>query len=500
MILSKMRTGVFSGLFLSILVLGGVGLILSDRGNFFHDGLGNKTDVIQIDGHPIKSVEFDSIVRRALSGQTLSTTDAYKAGYIDRIVQNEVMTRLMRKEAYDLGIIASDKVVADELKKALAPVTGPEGDTKAALARVLQSQGISEKALVESFRNDISTGLLRQTIGGGVYVPDAMTKAFYQWNLEERAINYVSLPASSVKIDPPTSEDLAKFYEGLKSQYAIPEVRSVTVGIVDPSALVSKDAAKDDSGDAVFEVTNQIEDRLSAGETPENLAEEFKMNTIKIENIQAGSSKIAALSDYSADQAKILQVAFATSVNESSPLSEISNGKMFTVHVNTVTETHAKDLKDVKADVAEKWTALEKRRKLLVKALEITQALDENKTTLDKIAKEYGASVKTAKLVRGSAAPEGFNSQSVAQIMSSDVKKAIAIPDISSIQIVKISKVSLPEKKATESELANIEKNLSLDLQEERFVSFINYIERNSNVKINKGLIDRMYGQTSTEQ
>lgn len=500
MILSKMRTGVFSGLFLGVLVLGGVGLILSDGAGTFRDGVGGGTNVVEIDGNPIKSIEFDRIVRGSLQGQSLSVADAYKAGYIDRILQNEVMSRLLRKAAYDFGIIASNQVVATELKKALIPVTGPEGDTKAALDRVLQAQGLSEKALVESMRNDISTNLLRETIGGGVYVPNAMSKAFYEWNLEERTINYVSLPASSVNIDAPTTDQLAKFYEGLKPQYTIAETRNLTVAIVDPASLISAKDAKDESGDAVFEVTNQIEDRLAAGENPENLAEEFKMKIIKLEKVDASTGNAAGLEDYSADRARILQTAFTTNVNESSPLSEMASGKMFTVHVNAITEARAKDLKDIKADVTEKWTALEKRRKLLVKALELTQTLDEKKTTLDKIAKEYGTGVKNAKLVRGSAAPEGFNSQSVAQIMSSDIKKAIAIPDISSIQIVKVEKVSLPDKTATGSEIANIEKNLALDLQEERFVSFINHIERASKVKVNKDLIDRMYGQPSTEQ
>ncbi len=626
MILSKMRTGVLSGLFLGILVLGGVGLVLSDGAGTFRDGVGS-TNVAEIDGRPIKSVEFDRIVRGQLQAQNIPVTEAYKIGFIDRILQNEIMSRLMRKAAFDYGIIASDKTVADELHKALLPLAGPKGDVKQALAGLLQSQGISEKMLVESVRNDLSTNLLRQTIGGGVYVPASMTNAFYKWNLEERNIEYVSLPATSVKLDKPTDEQLSKFYETIKSEYAIPETRNVTIGVLDTASLAqnqgatdaqvkefynshqdnfkiegtrtieqavlksekeandvlkaaqdSKDlkaavtkvtgkadnynkAAKfeekalpsqlaepvfkaaiksfvspvqtplgwhvvyvqseqgasvksfDDvkaqikkelndtaSSDAAFEVTNKIEDRLAEGESPESLKDEFKLTIIKLEKLSATDAKIPALKAYNNDEGKIIQAAFTTNENESSPLSEISSGKMMTVHVNSVTEAKAKDLKDVKAEVTDKWAALEKRRKLLVRSLEITTDLDAGKTTLEKIAAENKLKVKTAKIVRGSKAPEGLNSQGVAQIMATDITKAVAIPDIESIQIIKIKNVVLPTKEPSKSELADIEKTLSLDLQEERFVSFINHIERSNKVEINKGLLDRMYGQEAAEQ
>ncbi len=626
MILSKMRTGVFSGLFLGILLLGGVGLILSDGAGTFRDGVGS-TNVAEIDGRPIKSNEFDRIVRIQLQAQNIPSAEAYNLGIIDRILQNEIMSHLLRKAAFDYGIIASDKIVADELHKALLPMAGPTGDVKQALASLLQSQGMSEKMLVESVRNDLSTGLLRQTIGGGVYVPAAMTNAFYQWNLEERDIEYVSLPAASVKMDKPTDEQLEKFYDTIKSEYAIPETRNVTIGILDTASLADKQDVTDEqvkefyesnksnfeidgtrtleqavlktekeandvlkeaqsskdlkaavikvtgkadsynkaakfeekalpaqlaepvfsaevksfagpvetplgwhvfyiqseqssgvkvfddvkaqikkdlsdtaSSDAAFEVTNKIEDRLAEGESPESLKDEFKLTIIKLEKLGATDAKIPALKAYNADEGKIIQSAFTTNANESSPLSEISGGKMVTIHVNSITEAQAKDLKDVKTEVTEKWSALEKRRKLLVKSLEITSDLDSGKTTLQKIAAENKAKIKTAKIVRGSKAPEGLNSQGVAQIMATDINKAVAIPDIESIQIVKVKNVSLPKKEPSKSELADIEKNLSLDMQEERFVSFINHIERSNKVEINKPLLDRMYGQASTEQ
>ncbi len=624
MILSSMRHGIFSGIFLGILVLGGFGLMLSDWGGFFRNGV-TKTDVVVIDGHPIKASEFDHIVRRMLQGQNISTSDAYKAGFIDKILKQEVMTRLLRKAAFDHGITPDDRTVANKLHTLLTPIAGESGDMKQALARVLQAQGLRESELVESIRNDIGTGLLRETIGEGIYVPSAMTKAYYQWNMEERSIKYVSLSEKSIDVGTPDEATLEHFYDSIKAAYSIPETRDVTLGVIDPSVLVKHAAVTDDqvksfydknkddyalpetraleqavlksekeasdvlkaaedsknlkaavtkvtgkadafnkgnfdekslpdqisqpafeaktgdfvgpvqsplgwhviyvsainepgyksfdsvkaqirddlthngANDELYEITNQIEDRLAEGEKLEDIAGEFKMKTVKLGKIQTGAN-IAAIDEYGADKDKIQKAIIATKAGESSPLSEISGGKMFTVHVNSIDASHPKDLKDVKAEVVAKWTEVEKRRKLMVRALDITQSLDDKKTTLEKVAKDFGTSIESGKAVRGSAPPSGITKEGVAQIMNANTAKAIAIPGESGMTIVTIDKVELPQKTPTASELSDIEKNLKLDLQEERFVSYINNVEHRYPVKTNHELLDRLYGQVQTDQ
>ena len=156
-------------------------------------------------------------------------------------------------------------------------------------------------------------------------------------------------------------------------------------------------------------------------------------------------------------------------------------------------------MKDVKAEIVGHWTELEKRRKSMVKALDITLKLDEKKASLADIAKENNASVNKATVVRGNK-PEPFAAKTADQIMSSDISKSIAVPEENGIKIVVVDKVRLPSRTPNASELSNIEKNLSLDLQEERFVSFINNTERNSKVVVNEDLIKRMYGQSAVEQ
>lgn len=625
MFLNSMRHGIFSGVFLGILVLGAVGLMLSDWGNFFRDGV-SRTDVAKINGKPIGAQEFDRIVRRSLNTQNIQPDVAYKAGMIDQILQQEIMVRLLHNATNDVGIVVSDAIAAEQIHKLLEPIAGPNGDKKEAWNRILQSQGLREKDMVNGLKNDIATGLLRQTIAGEIYVPQSLTTAFYGWNLEERNISYVNIPQSSVKVGTPTDDELAKFYSTIESQYAIPESRDISIAVLDPNDLIKKaeitdadiqkyyDEHQDDfsisetrdleqavlnteaeakkvydeaatskdlkkavtkvtgsndafskeasfeqkgltndlatpvfsakSGDIVgplksplgwhviavkevhepgvqpfakvkaqiktelthssgsdelFELTNQIEDRLADGEKLETLAAEFKMKLINISKATTGSTPFQ-LKDYAVDQSKILQAAFSTNENESSPISEISNGRMFTVHVNKIEPSKSKDLKDIKAEITKLWTTQEIRKQLLIQSLELTKQLDDKKTTLDQIAKKFNTSVKSGKVVRGSNPPAGIAKDSVPQIMGASTSKAIAIPGTDGVLLANINSISMPQKKPSASELKDVEKNLMLDVQEERFGALMSYLQAKNSVHINAGLIDRLYGQPQADQ
>lgn len=624
MFLNSMRHGMFSGIFLGILVLGAAGLMLSDWGGFFRDGVG-RANVAEINGKAISSVEFDRIVRRSLQGQNIQPSDAYKAGIVDRILQNEIMARLFARTAKDMGIIVDDQIVSAQIHKLLEPMAGPNGDKKFALNQILQAQGMREQELVNAMRDDIGTSILRQTIASEVYVPESMTAAFYDWNMEERSIQYVSVSPKAVDVKEPTKQELESFYDKIKTQYTIPETRDVTIGIFTPADMVAKkditdqdvrdfyddhkedfateearvieqavlkseeeanqvlneakeskdlkasvkkvtgketaysgensfekeglasqvsdivfstepgnfagpvktplgwhviqvkskepagyrsfdtvkkqireDLTHADSSDAAFAITNDIEDRLSGGEKLSDLKDEFKLEIINLKSLVNGASPEQLLK-YSADQGKILQAAFSTAQDEASPLSEITNGKMFTVQVNNIMPARAKDLKDVEAEVKKIWTAQETRRKLLVYAMDLVEKLDSEKTTLEQVAKDLKSSVKSGKVVRGSNPPEGIEKENVAQIMSADRDKALALPGGDDIKIIVINKSVLIDKKPEATALSDIRKNLTLDIQDERLAAIINAAQARHPVNINTGLLERLYSESQPE-
>lgn len=624
MFLNSMRHGMFSGIFLGILVLGAAGLMLSDWGGFFRDGVG-RANVAEIEGKPISSIEFDRIVRRSLQGQNIQPSDAYKAGIVDRILQNEIMARLFAKAARDMGIEVDDQIVAEQIHKLLDPVAGPNGDKKHALNQILQAQGMREQELVNAMRGDIGTSLLRQTIASEVHIPDSMTQAFYDWNMEERNIRFVSVPSSAVDVKKPTTEELQDFYDKIKAQYTIPESRDVTVAIFSPESLVEKKTVTDqdvrdfyddnkedfatderrvieqavlnsedeakkvykeaseskklkaavqkvtgketayngensfeekgltgdlskavfstapgnlagpvrtplgwhvilvksikaagykefesvksqiqndlknsDSSDAVFAITNDIEDRLAGGEKLADLKDEFKLEIINLKNIANGAAP-ASLNKYATDQGKILQAAFATGQDEASPLSEITGGKMFTVQINEIQPARAKDLKDVETEVTKIWTAQETRRKLLIHAMELVQKLDDKKLTLDQVAKEAKSAIRSGKVVRGSTPPEGIEKDDITKIMTADKDKALALPGVNDVKIIMIEKTSLADKKPETSELGDIRKSLALDIQDERLAAIINSVQSRHPVHINTDLLERMYNQVQPE-
>jgi peptidyl-prolyl cis-trans isomerase D len=237
MLLLKMRSGIFSYVFLTALVLGTAGLVLMDwTGSYQHAG--GSSDVAVIDGQPIKSIEFDRMVRRILQTQKLTPDVAYRTGMIDQIMEMTVMDHLLKKAAYDYGVIVDDKHIARQISKMLDSVTGKDGDKKQTLARLLEAQNMSEAELVENLRAQMSVQVIRDIITQSYYVPTGIAQDLYQYRHEQRSVEGVILPESNVQnIKDPTEPELAAYFETVKTRYTEPENRSFTVAVLTPEKL-----------------------------------------------------------------------------------------------------------------------------------------------------------------------------------------------------------------------------------------------------------------------
>ena len=257
MILRSMRNGFFSAIFLGLLVLGGFSLVLTDWNGMFRGGGITKTDIAVVDGTPIKISEFNNIVNRVLRNQQIDPAQAYQSGVLDNILQNEILTRVLAIAANDYGIRVEDKHIAKQIKSLITPLTTSETDSKQALKQFLQMQGMSEKALVSIIRSEIETELLKSSIAVNSYVPNAMSEDIAAYRDTTRTVRYIQLENKDIKLEQKADEELLKnYYEGLKSQYMIPETRDFTIALVNAEKLIKDMKASDE------EIQNYYNDHL----------------------------------------------------------------------------------------------------------------------------------------------------------------------------------------------------------------------------------------------
>lgn len=247
MVLQRMSGG-SAGKTVKVILLGFLfmavaGLVFSDVQGFFRGGMQTDT-VAKGGGIRVSTQEFDRTVRRVLAAQGLSPQDAYKFGLIDQILHSEIQTRLMAKEAQDLGLIINDDIVKAQIAKIAEPIAAGSGRSKSeVIQQVLRSQGIGENEFITSMRQEIMISLLRNAlVSGASSVSDELAQALYRSEKETRTIEAVVLTPATVKgVEQPTPEKLKTYYDANKIDYSTPESRVATFAFLSEASL--KDSA-----------------------------------------------------------------------------------------------------------------------------------------------------------------------------------------------------------------------------------------------------------------
>lgn len=629
MLLLKMRSGIFSYLFLAALVMGTVGLVLMDWTGTYRNIHGS-TDVAVVNGKPISSSEFDRMAKRILRSQNMTAETAYKTGMIDQILEVTIMDQLLKQAAYDYGLIVDDAHVAKQINDLITPMVTKGSDKKQTLARILQSQNMSEGELVDNLRASISTQLLRDAITKNYYIPAAVATDLHKYASEQRSVEAITLPqASAATVKPPTDAELATYFETIKERYTAPENRSFTVGIIDPTALatdvkisdddvkkyyddnkddfavkerrlieqavldtkekadavlkaaqsskkplqdalksvtkdtkgylaetgfekaslpeelgtaifaapvntyvgplksplgwhvvfvktiqapqiqpfdkvsagIRKDLEQNAEGDKLYAAVNAIDDRISGGATLEEVAKDTKMTLVKLTDVRMSQPDFPELKPYEADEGKILQTAFGLQEGETSALSDMSTGKMYTVHLDGTKPKRQKDLKEVKDDVQKLWIEDKQAKANVLYVKEALEKLNAGKTTLDAIAKEKNVKVQTfTGITREAKAPAGLSEGNIQMLMSGDKGKFMAMPGKDGITIARVTGIKITDQAASAKDITTMQEKTGSDVSQENLLMFVDDLEAQYKTTKNQPLLQQMYGGTQESQ
>ena len=231
--LRAMRTGVMSGVFLGILLLGGLGLVLTGSGSYFQGNLASTT-VAEAGNTSISITAFDQQARRQLSRQGLSPSQAYKAGILERLLDAEIARTLLYQHARNQGVRIGDARLRQRIDSLLGPSTGADMTRQQALDRLLRAQGMSEDTFIRMLRQDISNSLMRDIITGSTsHTPRPIAAPLAQWQAETRDIFAVKLPHSRIDtIKEPDEKALKNYYQQIRDQFSIPERRDFTLALL----------------------------------------------------------------------------------------------------------------------------------------------------------------------------------------------------------------------------------------------------------------------------
>ncbi len=255
--LDSMRAG--SGSFVMkfvIIVLLGMalgGLVLMDVTGSY---TGNKgiSSVATIGKSDISSVQFDRVVREKLSQEKLTQQEAFLAGRIHQILDEEIHKRLMTIEADSMGLNVNDQLAASRIKTMIAPLVAQGMEEKAALQQMLRYSNTNEAMFVRQVKAQVSTEQLISSLLISPPVPESIIKIATKLSNEARKAEFIKITHANIKdIKEPTDEDLQAFYDKIKDAYNTPEYRSISMVLMNLDMVTKDLVISDDLVKAAYE-------------------------------------------------------------------------------------------------------------------------------------------------------------------------------------------------------------------------------------------------------
>ncbi len=238
MVMTALRDGASSGILkfflLGLLAMAAGGLIFTDMGGFFRGGITN-SDVAKAGKQNISLMQFDRTLRATLQRFNLTPQQAWKIGYVKEILKGEMRASLLQQEAVDLGLVVSNKIIAENIQDMIAPMVQPGQRPADVLEQVLRSQGMSEQQMVSSLRRDMYINFVSNGIQSGFLpISDILVQDIAQFEGETRDISFITFNHDDTQeVEKPDETVLQAFYEGTKEAYAKPETRKITAVLID---------------------------------------------------------------------------------------------------------------------------------------------------------------------------------------------------------------------------------------------------------------------------
>lgn len=217
---------VLFGLLVASFALWGIGDIFRSGGS---------TTVVKVGNTTVSAPEFNGELQRALQeyrkmlGKDYSNELALSLGIPQMVLSRLVEQKLVEQEAKSLGIIISDNILMDVLRKTPAFQNAKGQFDAQQFRRVLQQNGLSEKQYMDLLRKEISADLLMQTTLSGVAVPEVAAKQAFLAEHETRLIDMMVLNRALAQVPAPTDAELERFYQQNTHRYQRPEKRRFSV-------------------------------------------------------------------------------------------------------------------------------------------------------------------------------------------------------------------------------------------------------------------------------
>lgn len=240
---------------------------------------------------------------------------------------------------------------------------------------------------------------------------------------------------------------------------------------------------KEKAYDISYEFSNQIEDKIGAGATFENLAKELNLSIFNI----SGLTEDGHYANNKTLSSDIVDAAFSYNVGEISQIIETDTGYAL-VKVNNIYDSHLLPLNDVKSKIIELWTANERDAMALELTNDVMNELDNGENIQD-VAGRLGLKLYKSKPIKKSESFEMLPSSQIVALF----QEGLNVPKLIEINGSKIIAVTSEmvdyKKKLTDQEKADIRNQVRRELVTEVSDTLIDGFAENYDVRVKYKLL-----------
>ncbi|HWI25946.1 MAG TPA: peptidyl-prolyl cis-trans isomerase [Stellaceae bacterium] len=162
-------------------------------------------------------------------------------------------------------------------------------------------------------------------------------------------------------------------------------------------AKLAKEISRDQAGDRLAKIYDQLEDALAGGANFASVAQRFNLKVTKVENIDAnGHDADGKPVDLPVSGADVLKTAFSTDSGQMSSLNDLGENGYYVLQVDKVTPASVKPLDQVKPQVVDLWQQQKRDASLAALAKGMADAVKSGKT-LAAVAAEHKLTPFTTK-------------------------------------------------------------------------------------------------------
>lgn len=493
------------------LVLAVAGLALTDVGGFFRTG-GGSNDVMKIGSRTVGIQDFDMTVRRQLGPLGISVEDAYKAGFMDRILAGEVQRLVLEDFVNKSGLHIPDERIATHIVQLLEPMA-QDGQTPAdVLEGILYNQRMSQDEFATGIGYEMSVKFLEESFQAGKsLLPVAMVDDLYRFSKETRTVEYLKFHDTEMKPEDPTDEELRVLYDSIKEEYLIPEHRAITVLMIDDSALMD-DPMMDSVTivDKKYEMLDAMEAKLDEGMALEDIVSEsdddLPLKLLTIPSLPASGTVLdGSAEDLTYDDTKNLAAeAFALfDSGDVSSVIKLANLRFAAIRLDDIKLSSYHAFDKLKSQLKARWLKNKQHQMTTERTESVLATLNESGQSFEEYADTNKRNYRTAGPLTRNKPELPFTQNNIVSIFTSefdgDTGPIMTLPIDGGLTLVRVKDVKFPkitEETRAKDDYKSLHDTAELLMFQARLDSIVEYLYSQETVWVNKPLLDRVYGGT----